>query len=227
MRSASTCRASASRWRPEVHVAPSGREGTGRASTSQGVGDDRSVPVPIPRLDSSGAGLRPRRPLVMSQDHTAASHLEQWLFLITLDSVETTERLVRFYVKEHNERLPHSASKGQARRDVLRERRRRPTSGHRMRKVAGLRGHPRARLRRGRHAVDPGHRGRVSPTREIVRAGRRPGQLSSDWVARPPSEDQLLHGPSARALGTICGFSNARNGRTSCLAFCCLESESA
>lgn len=37
----------------------------------------------------------------------------QWLFLNTLDSVETVEKLVRFYVTEHNERLPHSAFRGQ------------------------------------------------------------------------------------------------------------------
>ena len=37
----------------------------------------------------------------------------QWLFLNTLDSVETVEKLVRFYVTEHNQRLPHSAFRGQ------------------------------------------------------------------------------------------------------------------
>jgi hypothetical protein len=37
----------------------------------------------------------------------------QWLFLNTLDSVETVEKLLRFYVTEHNERLPHSAFRGQ------------------------------------------------------------------------------------------------------------------
>ncbi len=37
----------------------------------------------------------------------------QWLFLNTLDSVETVENLVRFYVTEHNERLPHAAFRGQ------------------------------------------------------------------------------------------------------------------
>ena len=34
-------------------------------------------------------------------------------FLNTLDSVETVQKLVRFYVTEHNERLPHSAFRGQ------------------------------------------------------------------------------------------------------------------
>ncbi|MCH7708798.1 MAG: DDE-type integrase/transposase/recombinase [Myxococcales bacterium] len=37
----------------------------------------------------------------------------QWLFLNTLDNVETVEKLVKFYVKEHNQRLPHSAFRGQ------------------------------------------------------------------------------------------------------------------
>jgi putative transposase len=37
----------------------------------------------------------------------------QWLYLNTLDSVRTVERLVAFYVREHNTRLPHSAFRGQ------------------------------------------------------------------------------------------------------------------
>ena len=37
----------------------------------------------------------------------------QWLFLNTLDSVRTVEKLVAFYVQEHNLRLPHSAFRGQ------------------------------------------------------------------------------------------------------------------
>ena len=37
----------------------------------------------------------------------------QWLFLNTLDSVRTVEKLVLFYVQEHNSRLPHSAFRGQ------------------------------------------------------------------------------------------------------------------
>jgi len=37
----------------------------------------------------------------------------QWLFLNTLDSVAAVERLTRFYVVEHNTRLPHSAFRGQ------------------------------------------------------------------------------------------------------------------
>jgi putative transposase len=37
----------------------------------------------------------------------------QWLFLNGLDSVRTVEKLVAFYVQEHNSRLPHSAFRGQ------------------------------------------------------------------------------------------------------------------
>ena len=37
----------------------------------------------------------------------------QWLFLNTLDTVRAVERLVAFYVQEHNTRLPHSAFRGQ------------------------------------------------------------------------------------------------------------------
>ena len=37
----------------------------------------------------------------------------QWLYLNTLDTVSRLEKLVRFYVDEHNTRLPHSAFRGQ------------------------------------------------------------------------------------------------------------------
>jgi putative transposase len=37
----------------------------------------------------------------------------QWLYLNTFDTVGTVEKLVRFYVQEHNTRLPHSAFHGQ------------------------------------------------------------------------------------------------------------------
>jgi transposase InsO family protein len=37
----------------------------------------------------------------------------QWLYLNTLDTVRTVEKLVRFYVQEHNSRIPHSAFRGQ------------------------------------------------------------------------------------------------------------------
>ena len=36
-----------------------------------------------------------------------------WLYLNTLDTVSAVEKLVRFYVQEHNTRLPHSAFQGQ------------------------------------------------------------------------------------------------------------------
>lgn len=37
----------------------------------------------------------------------------QWLYLNTLDTVRAVEKLVTFYVEEHNSRLPHSAFRGQ------------------------------------------------------------------------------------------------------------------
>ena len=37
----------------------------------------------------------------------------QWLYLNTLDTVRTLEKLVAFYVAKHNTRLPHSAFRGQ------------------------------------------------------------------------------------------------------------------
>ncbi len=37
----------------------------------------------------------------------------QWLYLNTLDSVETVRRLVAFYVAAHNTDIPHSAFRGQ------------------------------------------------------------------------------------------------------------------
>ena len=37
----------------------------------------------------------------------------QWLYLNTLDTVRAVEKLVAFYVQEHNSRLPHSTFRGQ------------------------------------------------------------------------------------------------------------------
>ena len=37
----------------------------------------------------------------------------QWLYLNTLDTVDSVRKLVAFYVKQHNTHLPHSAFKGQ------------------------------------------------------------------------------------------------------------------
>ena len=62
-----------------------------------------------------------RRVLAMTELRFSNSMIEawwrtlkhQWLFLNTLDSVATVEKLVKFYVREHNERLPHSAFREQ------------------------------------------------------------------------------------------------------------------
>ena len=37
----------------------------------------------------------------------------QWLYLNTLDTLSRLEKLIAFYVDEHNTRLPHSAFRGQ------------------------------------------------------------------------------------------------------------------
>ena len=37
----------------------------------------------------------------------------QWLYLNTLDSLETVRNLVKFFVEQHNEHVPHSAFEGQ------------------------------------------------------------------------------------------------------------------
>ncbi len=62
-----------------------------------------------------------RRVLAMTELRFSNSMIEawwralkhQWLFLNTLDRVETVKKLVSFYVEEHNQRLPHSAFRGQ------------------------------------------------------------------------------------------------------------------
>jgi len=62
-----------------------------------------------------------RRVLAMTELRFSNSMIEawwralkhQWLFLNTLDSVEMVRKLVAFYVEEHNQRLPHSAFRGQ------------------------------------------------------------------------------------------------------------------
>ena len=43
---------------------------------------------------------------------------DHWLFLTTLDTVRSVEKLVAFYVQEHNTRLPHSAFRGQTRDEM-------------------------------------------------------------------------------------------------------------
>ena len=62
-----------------------------------------------------------RRVLAMTELRFSNSMIEawwralkhQWLFLNSLDSVEKVRKLVGFYVEEHNQRLPHSAFRGQ------------------------------------------------------------------------------------------------------------------
>ncbi|MCB9492257.1 MAG: DDE-type integrase/transposase/recombinase [Dehalococcoidia bacterium] len=62
-----------------------------------------------------------RRVLAMTELKFSNSMIEawwrtlkhNWLFLNTLDSVETVRKHVAFYVAEHNERLPQSAFRGQ------------------------------------------------------------------------------------------------------------------
>jgi len=67
-----------------------------------------------------GSGLL-RRVLAQTELRFSNSMIEawwralkhQWFFLNTLDSVKMVEKLVKFYVQEHNQRLPHSAFQGQ------------------------------------------------------------------------------------------------------------------
>ena len=62
-----------------------------------------------------------RRLLAMTEISFSNSMIEswwralkhQWLYLNSLDSIPTIERLAAFYVQEHNTRLPHSAFRGQ------------------------------------------------------------------------------------------------------------------
>ena len=59
---------------------------------------------------------RPRMRILVeasTESEWVAQHLDQWLFLHSLDSVATVRRLVAFYVDEHNRVLPHSAFRGQ------------------------------------------------------------------------------------------------------------------
>lgn len=58
-----------------------------------------------------GSGLL-RRVLAMTELWWR-SLKHNWLFLNTLDSVDTVRKLAAFYVTEHNRRLPHSAFCGQ------------------------------------------------------------------------------------------------------------------
>jgi len=63
-----------------------------------------------------------RRVLAMTEIAFSNSMIEswwrtlkhQWLYLNTLDTLSSLQRLVELYVEEHNSRLPHSAFRGQA-----------------------------------------------------------------------------------------------------------------
>lgn len=70
--------------------------------------------------DLIGSGVL-RRVLAMTEISFSNSMIEswwrslkhQWLYLNNLDTVSSLERLVSFYVEEHNTRLPHSAFRGE------------------------------------------------------------------------------------------------------------------
>ena len=74
-----------------------------------------------PGVDDLVASGRLRRLLALTEIIFSNSLIEswwrilkhQWLYLNTLDSVTTVQRLVAFYVQEHNSVLPHSAFRGQ------------------------------------------------------------------------------------------------------------------
>lgn len=81
-------------------------------------GGGKNVNGNVDELISSGLF---KRVLAMTEIRFSNSMIEawwralkhQWLFLHTLDSVAKVRRLVEFYVAEHNQRLPHSAFRGQ------------------------------------------------------------------------------------------------------------------
>ena len=59
-------------------------------------------------------GIRASLPNELWHIDTTLIRLQhQWLYLNMLDTVSAVERLVRFYIQEHNTRLPHSAFQGQ------------------------------------------------------------------------------------------------------------------
>ncbi len=72
-------------------------------------------------VDELGDSGLLRRLLAMTEISFSNSLIEawwralkhQWLYLNTLDTVKTLEKLVAFYVEEHNTHLPHSAFRGQ------------------------------------------------------------------------------------------------------------------
>ena len=95
------------------HVVPSGEPPTLLAD-----GGVENFNASVDELIDSGVL---RRLLAMTEISFSNSLIEswwralkhQWLYLNSLDSVQTIEKLVAFYVNEHNTRLPHSAFRGQ------------------------------------------------------------------------------------------------------------------
>jgi len=87
----------------------------------------------------------------------------QWLYLNTLDSVAAVERLVAFYVTDHNEKLPHSALRGQTPAEMYFGKGRAvPAQLERRRTGAGSAGSESPRLRRrGSRAGPRGQIGRI------------------------------------------------------------------
>ena len=95
------------------HVVPSGEPPTLLADS-----EVENFNASVDELIDSGAL---RRLLAMTEISLSNSLIEswwralkhQWLYLNSLDSVQTIEKLVAFYVNEQNTRLPHSAFRGQ------------------------------------------------------------------------------------------------------------------
>ena len=122
-----------------------------------------------------------RRVLAMTELRFSNSMIEawwralkhQWLFLNTLDSAEKVEKLVAFYVKEHNERLPHSAFRGQTPDEMYFE---------------GGEGVPDALESRKKDA----RRKRLAMNRALSCAVCEPEQDSDAALTRVPSEQQFM-----------------------------------
>ena len=109
-----------SRLEPGNTVAILLQAGSGLEDTPTVVADSgvENVNAKVDELIESGTS---RRLLAMTEVSFSNSLVEawwrslkhQWLYLNSLDSVSAVERLVDFYVTEHNTRLPHSAFNGQ------------------------------------------------------------------------------------------------------------------
>ena len=73
----------------------------------------RSVVVSVGKL---GGSVEAQRPVTFSNSMNEAfwrSLKHSWLYLHSLESVESLRRLVDFYVRQHNEVMPHAAFEGQ------------------------------------------------------------------------------------------------------------------